>query len=94
MLAKIANRAIGLNLRRMQMFGSSGHHHEVHLDKNATWVKFKNDRKLLAFEGIIDTHIQIPKPGNSDPYKHLKENGIISFENLIYNDAYYHDPEH
>jgi hypothetical protein len=95
MLAKIANRAIGLNFRRMQMFGSSGHHHEVNLDKNATWIKFKTNRKLIAFEGLIDTHVQIPKPGQlDDPYTHLKENGPFSFENLVYSDAFYHNPDH
>ena len=77
------------------MFSGAAHHHEVHLDKNATWIRFKNDRKLASFEGLIDSHVQIPKPdGSVDPYEHLKKNSFFSFENFIYNDAYYHDPDH
>ena len=69
MLSKISHRILRNNILLANNFGSSK---EVHLDKNATWLKFRTSRKLQAFDGIIDTHVPIPPPANDDPFTHLK----------------------
>ena len=56
-------------------FGSDHHdHHDysVHIDKDATWIKYKTNRKLACVEGINDSHYAMKDPDNSDPWVHLK----------------------
>ena len=91
MLSKISKNILRKQNLIIRSFGAQK---EVTLDKNATWIKYRSNRKLMAFDGIIDTHVQAPAPKNDDPFVHLKTNGILSMENLIYNDPYYHDPDH
>jgi hypothetical protein len=91
MLSKINRRILTSQLKPGYNFGSHG---KVVLDKNAAWLTFRTSRKLMAFDGIKDTHIQAPPAPKDDPFLHIKNNGMLSMENLVYNDAYYHDPDH
>jgi hypothetical protein len=80
MLSKVITRSFPLRglLSRPSLkfnFGSDHHdHHDysVHIDKNATWIKYKTNRNLACVEGIIDNHYQLKNPDTSDPWVHLK----------------------
>ena len=41
-----------------------------------------------------DIHYQPPGLIEDDPYAHLRNQPYFSFNNLIYNDPWHHDPEH
>ena len=92
MLSRLAKHSLKLTLQRSQMFGSGSH--AVHLDKNTTWLKFRSDRRLISIDGFVDTHVQMPPPDAGEPFQHLKDHGVLSMENLVYNDPYYHEPDH
>ncbi len=83
------------NKRVVYSFGSSGHddhHHDysVHIDRSATWIKYRSSRRLACLDGIQDTHYPMKDPDDSDPYIHIKQNPTLSLQNLAYNDPYYH----
>lgn len=102
MLSKIISRQLKLTglvgkKTPMYMFGHASHdHHDysVHIDREATWIKYKTNRKLACIEGIEDTHYKLKPADDSDPYVHLKENPTFSLQNLAYNDPYYHEDDH
>eukprot|EP01017_Pseudomicrothorax_dubius_P048458 TRINITY_DN881_c0_g1_i1.p1 TRINITY_DN881_c0_g1~~TRINITY_DN881_c0_g1_i1.p1 ORF type:complete len:194 (+),score=57.06 TRINITY_DN881_c0_g1_i1:112-693(+) len=69
------------------------HHHEVHLDKNMTYVAtkdFKNE--LTAIYGLKDDNFH-PVEEHSDPYRHLHGKPYFSFERMYFADPYYHPDE-
>lgn len=80
MLSKIVSRQLrikGILNAKIPLFNfSSDHddHHDysVHIDRNATWIKYKTDRKLACIEGIQDTHYPMKDPDDSDPFIHIK----------------------
>lgn len=102
MLSKIVSRQLklqGLINKAVPsyLFGSDHHdHHDysVNIDRNATWIKYKTNRRLACVEGIVDSHYPMKDPDDSDPYVHLKENPSYSLQNLAYNDPYYHEDDH
>lgn len=78
MLTKLISRSInfrGLTQPSIKYsFGSDHGHHDysVHIDRNATWIKYKTNRKMSCVEGIVDSHYAMKDPDNSDPWVHLK----------------------
>lgn len=102
MLSKIISRQLKIqglvgNKIPMYLFGSGHHdHHDysVHIDRNATWIKYNTSRRLSCVEGIVDTHFKLRPADDSDPYVHIKENPSFSLQNLAYNDPYYHEDDH
>lgn len=68
------NKAINNNIN-CYLFGSDHHdHHDysVHIDKSATWIKYKSSRRMACVEGIQDTHYPMKDPDSSDPFIHIK----------------------
>jgi hypothetical protein len=102
MLSKLISRQLklkGIINPKIPLFSFSSDHHDhhdysVHIDKNTTWIKYKTNRRLACLEGIEDTHYPLKDPDDSDPFVHIKENSILSLQNLAYNDAYYHEDDH
>lgn len=80
MLSKIVSRQLrikGIFSTKVPLFMFSSdhdHHHDysVHIDRNATWIKYKTDRKLACIEGIQDAHYPMKDPDDSDPFVHIK----------------------
>ncbi len=60
MLSKIISRQLklkGLLNTKVPLFTFASDHHDdhdysVHIDRNATWIKYKTDRRLACVEGI------------------------------------------
>lgn len=102
MLSKIISRQLkikGLVGSKTSMYLFSSEHHDhhdysVHIDRNATWIKYNTSRKLYCIDGIADTHYKLRPADDSDPYVHLKENPSFSLQNIAYNDPYYHEDDH
>lgn len=80
MLSKIISRSLNLktllhNKTPIYAFGSGHHdHHDysVHIDRNATWIKYKTNRRLACVEGIEDTHYPMKDPDDSNPWTHIE----------------------
>ena len=60
MLTKIISRQFKLKAivnNKLPLFSFSSDHHDhhdysVHIDRTATWIKYKTDRRLACVEGI------------------------------------------
>ncbi len=80
MLTKIISRQLKLKSifnTKLPLFCFSSDHHDHHdysvnIDRNATWIGYKTNRRLACVEGIIDTHYRVKDPDDSDPYTHIK----------------------
>lgn len=80
MLSKIISRNLkfkGIINNKLPLFNFGSDHHDhhdysVHIDRNATWIKYKTNRRLSFVEGIQDTHIRMKDPDDSDPFVHIK----------------------
>ena len=61
------------------------HDYSVHIDRNATWIKYSTSRKLYCIDGIADTHYKLRPADDSDPYMFIWRKILPSHYKILYN---------